>query len=170
MRKLKFWWFICSGISFFCNVSFSNLCLPNTFICQHVAVLKKGSVFVFPVDCWKVTLHRDNLNSRKIGLWYSDNPSIVSVIFVTFTWRRHFFMRVLHLLIEWALLMSSSGFYNLVILRIWRWLSYINLLSVCLDWPWDLAESWCIHVVMVKAILWSFNKITGPVYFHQTHR
>ncbi|XP_073220113.1 ribonuclease MRP protein subunit POP4-like isoform X1 [Cicer arietinum] len=32
------------------------------------AVLKKGSVFVFPVDCWKVTLHRDNLNSRKIGL------------------------------------------------------------------------------------------------------
>ncbi|XP_073220119.1 ribonuclease MRP protein subunit POP4-like isoform X2 [Cicer arietinum] len=22
----------------------------------------------FRVDCWKVTLHRDNLNSRKIGL------------------------------------------------------------------------------------------------------
>ncbi|MED6122849.1 hypothetical protein PIB30_043693, partial [Stylosanthes scabra] len=31
-------------------------------------VPKKGSVFVFQVDCWKVTVHGDKLSSRKIGL------------------------------------------------------------------------------------------------------
>ncbi|BAT74364.1 hypothetical protein VIGAN_01201900 [Vigna angularis var. angularis] len=31
-------------------------------------VPKKGSVFVFQVDCWKVTLHGDKLGSRKVGL------------------------------------------------------------------------------------------------------
>ncbi|ESW29028.1 hypothetical protein PHAVU_002G038100 [Phaseolus vulgaris] len=31
-------------------------------------VPKKGSVFVFQVDCWKVTLHGDKLSSRKVGL------------------------------------------------------------------------------------------------------
>ncbi|KAL2349416.1 hypothetical protein Fmac_003416 [Flemingia macrophylla] len=33
----------------------------------HV-VPKKGSVFVFQVDCWKVILHGDKLGSRKVGL------------------------------------------------------------------------------------------------------
>ncbi|XP_020230124.1 ribonuclease P protein subunit p29 [Cajanus cajan] len=31
-------------------------------------VPKKVSVFVFQVDCWKVTLHGDKLGSRKVGL------------------------------------------------------------------------------------------------------
>ncbi|KAI5414930.1 hypothetical protein KIW84_040402 [Lathyrus oleraceus] len=31
-------------------------------------VPKKGSVFVIQVDCWKVTLHGDKLDSRKVGL------------------------------------------------------------------------------------------------------
>ncbi|KOM27641.1 hypothetical protein LR48_Vigan442s007700 [Vigna angularis] len=31
-------------------------------------VPKKGSVFVFQVDCWKVTLHGDKLGSRKVGM------------------------------------------------------------------------------------------------------
>ncbi len=30
---------------------------------------KKMSVFIFQVDCWKVTLHGDKLTSRNLGLW-----------------------------------------------------------------------------------------------------
>jgi len=37
-------------------------------IWYHAVVPKKGSVFVFQVDCWKVTLHGDKLGSRKVGL------------------------------------------------------------------------------------------------------
>ncbi|XP_024980588.1 uncharacterized protein LOC112517402 [Cynara cardunculus var. scolymus] len=34
---------------------------------KFVVVLKKISVFMFQVDCWKITLHGDKLTSRKIG-------------------------------------------------------------------------------------------------------
>ncbi|XP_054815693.1 ribonuclease MRP protein subunit POP4 isoform X2 [Prosopis cineraria] len=35
---------------------------------KFLVVPKKISVFVFHVDCWKVTLHGDKLTSRKLGL------------------------------------------------------------------------------------------------------
>lgn len=35
---------------------------------KYRVVPKKGSVFVFQVDCWKITLHGDKLDSRKVGL------------------------------------------------------------------------------------------------------